>query len=382
MASDHRVAVTGIGESPIGKTPDMDSINLYVAACQAAVADAGLTKDDIDGLITGYSLVDPELMHSTVVADYLGLELSYNACLRVGGATPFVGVCQAANAIRQGECDTVIVAFGDNRRTGFAKANGESDLASQVGHPEFENPFGPMVPSLYALIARRHMAEFDTTPEALATVAVACRTHAAARGTGQMTDPITVDDVLDSELISDPLHKLDCALISHCAGAVVVSSADVAETTDSPVALTGYGQGHGSEYIHRRRDLTRSEAVRSSARAFETSGYTPADVDVAQLYDCFTITPLVLLEDIGFCEKGAAGRFVRDRGITVDGAVPINTHGGELSYAGAGVFHILEAVRQIRGTAEETQVSNADLSLAHGVGGVLSTHATLLMEAW
>lgn len=381
MGSTQQVAVTGIGESPIGSIPDMDSINLYAAACLEAVDDAGLEKDDIDGLVTGYSLVDPKLMHSTVVTDYLGLNLVYNESLRLGGATPFAGVCHAANAVRQGQCENVIVAFGDNRRTGFEKGDGVSSLATEVGHPEFENPFGPMVPSLYALIAQKHMAEHGTTPEELATVAVTCREHAAMRGAGQQTEPIDVDDVLASDMISSPLHKLECALISDCAGAVVVSSAASAVETPSPIELTGYGEGHGSEYIHRRDELLQTPAAESGTTAFEMADRTPDDVDVAQLYDCFTITPLLLLEDLGFCEKGDGGQFVRERGITTDGDLPVNTHGGELSYAGAGVFHILEAVRQIRGDAAETQV-DADLALAHGVGGVLSTNATLLMEGW
>lgn len=381
MGSTERVAVTGIGESPIGSTPDMDSINLYATACLEAVDDAGLERDDIDGLVTGYSLVDPKLMHSTVIADYLGLNLSYNESLRVGGATPFVGVCHAANAIQQDQCENVVVAFGDNRRTGFKKGGGVSSLASEVGHPEFENPFGPMVPSMYALIAQKHMAEYGTTAEELAMISVACREHAAMRGAGQQTEPVDVDDVLSSGMISSPLHKLECALISDCAGAVVVSSADTAVETRAPVELTGYGEGHGSEYIHRRDDLLSTPAAESGATAFEMADQTPGDVDVAQLYDCFTITPLLLLEDLGFCKKGEGGSFVRERGITTDGDLPVNTHGGELSYAGAGVFHILEAARQIRGEAAETQV-DTDLALAHGVGGVLSTNATLLMEEW
>jgi len=223
MGSTQRVAVTGIGESPIGKTPDMDSINLYANACLEAVDDAGLEKADIDGLVTGYSLVDPKLMHSTVVADYLGLNLTYNESLRLGGATPFVGVCRAANAVRQGQCENVVVAFGDNRRTGFSKGRRRGQQSRDGGRPpEFENPFGPLVPSMYALITEAHMATYGTTAEELATVAVACREHASMRGAGQHTEPIDVDDVLSSGLISSPLHKLECALISDCAGAVVV----------------------------------------------------------------------------------------------------------------------------------------------------------------
>lgn len=377
-----RVAISGVGESDIGSLPEKDSINLYADAILAAIEDAGLEKADVDGVLTGYSIVDPQLMHSTVVCDYLGITPRFNASLRVGGATPFVGVCHAASAIRQGQCENVVVAFGDNRRTGFRKGDGVGDLASRVGHPQFENPYGPLVVSLYALIAQRHMREYGTTPEDLASVAVACRHHAAARGEGQHTDPITVEDVLSSSMISSPLHKLECALISDCAGAVVVSSEEAAASTRDPVELVGYGEGHGSEYVHRRADLVASEAVQSGQTAFEMADRSPADVDVAELYDCFTITPLVLLEDLGFCERGEAGRFVREEGITVGEALPVNTHGGELSYAGAGVFHIVEAVRQLRGDGGPTQVTDAELALAHGVGGVLSTHATLLMEGW
>jgi len=382
MTTTERVAVSGIGESDIGSTPDQTSIDLHLDACITAIDDAGLTKSDIDGIVTGYSIVDPKLMHSTVIADHLGIQPRYNASLQVGGATPFAGVCHAAAAIRQDQCENVLVAFGDNRKTGFTDTDGSSELARVVGHHEFEDPFGPTVPALYALIADRHMEQFGTTVEDLARVAVACRHHASRRGAGQHTDPITVADVRESRPIADPFRKLDCALISDCAGAVVVSAADSAERTRAPVTLAGFGEGHGSKYLLSRDDLVRSEAEQSGKTAFRMAEKTPSDVDVAQLYDCFTITPLILLEDLGFCDRGAAGEFVRTRGIRIGEALPVNTHGGELSYAGAGVFHIIEAVRQIRGDAADTQVDNVETALAHGVGGVLSTHATLIMEAW
>lgn len=382
MSAAERVAVSGIGESAIGAVPDTNSMELHIDASVAAIEDAGLQKADIDGVLTGYSLVDPELMHSTVLCDHLGLQPSYNASLQVGGATPFVGVCHAAAAIRQGQCENVLVAFGDNRKTGFRDTDGTSELADAVGHPEFEDPYGPTVPSLYALLARRHLHQYETTREDLARVAVACRHHAAQRGAGQQTDPIRIADVLESRPIAAPLNMLDCALISDCAGAVIVSAADSAASCRDPVELVGFGEGHGSEYLLRRADLVRSEAMQSGTTAFEMAGVTPEDVDVAELYDCFTITPLVLLEDLGFCERGDAGRFVREAGITVGEALPVNTHGGELSYAGAGVFHIIEAVRQVRGDGGATQVDDVETALAHGVGGILSTHATLLMETW
>lgn len=382
MTATERVAMTGVGESEIGKTPDKSSIDLHLDACLAAIDDAGLTKDEIDGVLTGYSIVDPKLMHSTVISEYLGVQPRYNASLQVGGATPFVSICHAAAAIRQGQCENVLVAFGDNRKTGFKDTDGSSALAGVVGHPEFEDPFGPTVPSLYALIARRHMEQFGTTGDDLARVAVACRHHASLRGEGQQTDPIDIEDVRNSRTISEPLRKLDCALISDCAGAVVVSSVESAERTRDPVELVGFGESHGSKYLMRRTNLVRSQAERSGETAYVMADRSPKDVDVAQLYDCFTITPLVLMEDLGFCERGKSGQFVRDEGIRVGEALPVNTHGGELSYAGAGIFHIIEAVRQVRGDGSETQVKDVKTALAHGVGGVLSTNATLLMEDW
>jgi len=382
MVTDSKITISGVGESDIGRTPDKNATNLYADACIAAIEDAHLEKNDIDGVLTGYSLVEPKLMHSTSLCDYLGFRPKYNVSLKVGGATPFVGVCHAASAIRQGQCENVLVAFGDNRKTGFENTDGTSALTEQVGNKQFENPFGPTIPSMYALIARKHMNRYETTVEDLAQVAVACRSHSSLRNEGQMTEPIDVEDVRSSPPIADPLRMLDCALVSDCAGAVVVSSEESAKETRAPVDLTGYGEGHGSEYLLRREDLLTSQAIQSGKTAFDMAGISPSDIDVAQLYDCFTITPLILMEDLGFCKKGEAHQLVREKGLKYNEEFPINTHGGELSYTGAGVFHIIEAVRQLRGEAEETQVTGAETVLAHGVGGVLSTHATLIMEDW
>lgn len=381
MDANQRIAITGIGETEVGKTPDMSSLDLHATACREAAADAGLETDDVDGIVTGYSMVSPELMHSTVLADRLGLQPSFNASIRIGGATPYVAAAHAASAIRQGQCENVVVAFADNRRTGWSGA-GVNELASLVGHPEFEHPYGPTIPSMYALLARKHMDAYGTTPEQLAEIVVACRSHAAMRGAGQRASEISVEEVLRSETIADPLHKPECALVSDCGGAFVVSGESTARSAADPVELVGYGEGTGSEYVLRRRDLVRSQAERSGETAFGMAGLEPSDVDVAQLYDCFSITPLIVLEDLGFCEKGEGGRFVEERGISVDGELPINTHGGELAYAGSGVFHITEAVRQLRGEAGPTQIEGATTALAHGVGGVLSANATLLLEAW
>lgn len=377
MASSD-VSVTGIGESAIGKTPNKNSLNLYSDACIAAIRDAELSKEDIDGVLTAYSLVDPQLMHSTMVSDYLGINPDITTSLDVGGATPYVGVCHAANAIRQGKCDNVLVAFGDNRKTGFKDSEATNTLTNVVGHSEFEDPFGPTVPALYAMIAQRYMDQYEVSADTLARIAVTCRHHAALRGEGQETEPIDVKDVRESPPIAEPLRMLDCALISDGAGAVVVSSRESAKESRHPVNLIGYGEGHGSKYLTRRDELLESPAKRSGSAAFEMAGCTPSDIDVAQLYDCFTITPLMLLEELGFCDPGEASHFVDEQGISVGDELPLNTHGGLLSYAGAGVFHIIEAVRQIRGEAEETQVEDAETALAHGLGGILSTHSTLI----
>lgn len=377
-----QIAFTGIGESKVGETPKKSSLNLYADACRAAIDDAGLKKSDIDGVLSAYSLVEPKLMHSTVLSDYLGIQPAVNSSLDVGGATPFVGVCHAANAIAQGTCENVLVAFGDNRKTGFQGDEAQDALTNIVGHPEFEDPHGPTVPALYALLAKRYIDKCDVTEEDFAKVSVTCREHAAKRGEGQLTEPVEVQDVLDSPPVSEPLKRMDCALISDGAGAVVVSSAAEAGTSRDPVRLAGYGQGHGSEYLTRRGPLLKCPARASGRAAFSSAGFDPEDIDVAQFYDCFSFTPLILLEDLGFCEKGDGGRFVREEGIGLGDTLPINTHGGLLSYAGAGVFHIIEAIRQLRGSGGATQVDDADTALAHGLGGILSTHATLIMEAW
>lgn len=380
MHTDQRVALTGIGETDVGETPEMDSMDLYAKACLNAVEDAGLEKEDIDGVVTGYSMVDPELMHSTSLCDRLGLRPSFSTSLKVGGATPFVGIAHAASGIRQGQCENVLVAFADNRRTGWQSS--ASEFASTTGDIEFQHTYGAMVPSFYAMLAQRHMHEYGTTAEQLAKISVAAHNHAALRNKGQRAREMSVDDVRESTMIAEPLHKPECALISDCGGAVVVSGEETAEQTDNPVELIGYGEGHGSRYIFRRDDLTISEAIQSGQRAFSMAERSPSDIDVAELYDCFAITPLITLEDLGFCDKGEGGTFIDEQGIRVGEGFPINTHGGELAFAGSGVFHITEAVRQLRGEGGATQVKNAETALAHGVGGVLSTNGTLIMEQW
>jgi acetyl-CoA acetyltransferase len=257
---------------------------------------------------------------------------------------------------------------------------------AEVGsaHPQFEVPYGPLVPSLYALIAQRHMHQFGTTSEQLAEVAVTMRYHASLNPNAHKRELITVDDVLRSNMITAPLHMLDCALVSDGAAAVIVTTADRArDLPRKAVYLRGQGYGLRHSHIGDTEDITTTGAVESGNAAFKLAGVERSDIDVAQIYDCFTITLIVELEDLGFCPKGEGGRFVEGGRIRVGGELPVTTHGGLLSGGHPGLpggfFHVVEAVRQLRGDAGGRQVDNAQLALVHGNGGVASVHCTLIL---
>jgi len=300
-----------------------------------------------------------------------------------GGGTTFSAVHHAAMAIANGVCKTVLITMADNLLTGFSR---EQAMATQssVGHSQFETPYGPTVPALYALIAQAHMATYGTTPEQLAAIAVVCRKHAALNPAAQKQEPISVQDVLDSRMIADPLHLLDCSLVSDGGAAIILTSAAHAiDFPHHPVYLLGAGEGHGHEHISQARSLTTSAAVESGRRAYATAGLGPRDIDLAQLYDCFTPTVLIELEDLGFCEKGEAGAFVEAGHIELGAQLPVNTHGGMLSHCHSGnpgsMFALTEAVKQLRHQADNRQVEDAEVALVHAQGGVMSSHATLIL---
>jgi len=262
-------------------------------------------------------------------------------------------------------------------------------MQSSAGHSQFEIPFGPTVPAFYALIARAHMEKYGTTAEQFAAIAVACRKHACLNPTAEMRTPITIDDVINSRMIADPLHLLDCSLVSDGGSAIILTSAErAADFPHAPVYLLGVGEGHGHEHISQAQSLTTSFAVESGRRAYAMAGLGPSDMDLAQLYDCFTPTVLVELEDLGFCEKGKGGEFVSDGGLQAPfGKLPFNTDGGGLcnnhpSNRG-GITKVIEAVRQLRNEAHPAvQVPNCQFALAHGTGGNLATRmgsATLIL---
>jgi acetyl-CoA acetyltransferase len=328
-------------------------------------------------------MAEPYMYHAEAIAEYLQIFPRYCISVAAGGGTTFSILHHAASAIVTGMCETVLISMADCLRTGLSREQAMT-LQSSTGHPQFEVPYGPTVPAYYALIACAHMDAYGTTPEQLAAVAVSTRRHAALNPNAQMREIISVEDVLSSRMIADPLHLLDCSLVSDGGAAVILTSAERAtDFPHHPVYVLGVGEGHGYEHISQARSLTTSAAVESGRRAFEMAGLGPSDVDVAEIYDCFTPVALIELEDLGFCKKGEAGAFVEDGETALDGSVPMNTHGGLLSHCHPGnpgsMFALTEAVTQLRHSAGARQVKNAEVALVHAQGGIMSSHATLIL---
>lgn len=378
-----RAAIVGAADTEVGCVTGLGATELCIDAILRALGDAGIGKDAIDGIVTCNSMAEPLLYHAESMAEYLQIFPRYCVSVGAGGGTTFTALHQAASAIASGICQTVVIAMADSLRSGMSR---EKALAMQSasGHPEFERPYGPTVPAYYALIARAHMHEYGTTPEQLAAVAVSARAHAARNPAAEKRAPITVADVLESRLIADPLHLLDCSLVSDGGAAVVMTSAERArDFPHPPVYLLGAGEGHSHEHISQARSLTTSAAVESGQRAYAMAGIGPDEVDVAQLYDCFTPVVILELEDLGFCAKGEGGGFVAAGHTGPGGSLPVNTHGGLLSHCHPGnpgsMFALTEAVRQLRGEAGARQLAKAEIALVHGQGGIMSSHCTLLL---
>jgi acetyl-CoA acetyltransferase len=377
--------IVGVGESPVGRVPGLDTLGLQRKAASAALQDAGLALSDIDGLLTTPVRVENWAMPCGVVAEGLGIRPRYLATLDVAGASGASMLHHAAMAVATGQCHTVLCVAGQNLLS-FSSSGAAVRKLADAGwaHPEFEAPYGPLVPTLYALAAQRHMAEYGTTPEQLAKVAVTMRAHAALNRNAHKRDPLGMGDVMASRMITSPLRMLDCALVSDGAAAFIVTTPERARDMRQPgVRLLGSGYGHSHTYIGDYRDITTTGAAQSGRHAYAMAGLAPADIDVAQLYDCFTITVLIELEDLGFCAKGESGAYVESEGIGLDSAVPVTTHGGLLSAGhpglAGGMFHVIEGVRQLRGQAEARQVKGARTALVHGNGGIIGLHCSVIL---
>ena len=375
--------ITGFAEKPSAKSPDgLTPLGLIADLARAAIADAGLERDQIDGLLLtsptdGYCVFFP-----SVVADTFGFKLGYFDVVDLGGASAAAMVWRAAAAIEAGVCDNVLCVTADvSPRTPsvFYSLLPASDL-------EFELPYGASPPNAgYAMIARRHMHEFGTTSEQLAKIAVSQRANALMTpGALFGQAPLSVDEVLASKLIFDPLHLLE--IVSPCSGgsAVVVSRRSQAPKTAHPqVRILGAGEAGSHVSITSRNNLTTSWAKASAAKAFAMAGVSPDRADFAQIYDCYTIAVLMFLEDLGFCPKGHGGAFVDERDMGFGGDFPCNTNGGQLSFgqagAAGGMIHVVEGVRQLMGRAGERQVKDASVGVVHGNGGVMSDQVTLVL---
>jgi acetyl-CoA acetyltransferase len=373
-------AIVGVGATPQGKIPGSTALSLGVDAFSAALADAGLEKSDIDGLLTFPGTTSPEgPLHYLRLGEELGLDPRVTGSMSMGGGTAGALVHHAVAAIEAGQATTIACVFGDSARTGgskFSRASGWGDTWDLWGM------FGAAANS--ALVASRHMATYGTTSEQLAEVAVACRYHGSLNPNAVMREPITVADHQASRWIVEPLHLLDCCLISDGGVCIIVSSLERARDARKPVVrIAGMGQAYTNRTLGNPDWLTMPHQKTALDTAYRTAGLGPHDVDVAQLYDNFTISVLLWLEHGGFCAPGEGGSFVENGRIQLGGELPVNTAGGNLSESYMeGWLHVVEGVRQIRGEGGPRQVPNAEVCLVTGRGMSLNcANATILTPA-
>lgn len=373
--------VIGSGLTRYGRHEGRSSLDLMSEATTLALADAGMARGDVDGLLCGYATTMPHIMLATVFAEHYGLSPRYAHAIQMGGATGFGLVMLAHLLVQGGAAKRILVVGGENRMTGQSRDSSVQVLA-QTGHPAYEVPLGPTIPAYYGLVASRYMHEHGNTEADFAELAVLMRRHAGAHPGAQFRVPITVDEVLASRPIATPLKVLDCCPVSDGACAVLVSAE---REGPNPLRLAGVAQHHTAQHVSAAPDLADFGAGACAARAMQQAGRTLAEVEYAAIYDSFTITLTMLLEEIGLAPRGQAGRLAREGRFAIDGPVPLNLHGGLLSYGHCGVAgamaHLAETHLQMTGRAGARQAKRAGVALLHGDGGVLSSHVSLVMEA-
>jgi acetyl-CoA C-acetyltransferase len=347
-------------------------------AANQALAQSGLQRSDIDGVLCGYATTFPHLMLADLLSEKLGLQPHYAHGMQMGGATGAAMVMLARTLLRAGTCRHILVVAGENRLTGQAVDTSIQTLA-QVGEPDTEVPNGASVPAYYALLASAYMHQTGLDRETLAEFAVLMREHAAGHPHAHLRDPITVDQVLASKPIATPLNLLDCCPISDGAAALVISA------DEGPVQVVGDGQAHRHQHLSAMRDVLDTGAARACARALAEAKLESRHIDYLAIYDSFTITLVMLLEELGYAPRGGAGTRLRRGDFAASGALPLNTHGGLLSFGHSGVAgglaHIVEAWTQLAGRAGERQIDPRRRALVHADGGVLSAHVSLVLEA-
>jgi acetyl-CoA acetyltransferase len=375
------VAIVGVGQAGIGEAHGFTAMEILAQASARAVADAGMNMRDIDGLATCSS---GATMWSMPTAEYLGMRPRFIHSTMLGGSSFIAHIMPAMLALNSGQCDAVLVCYGSTQKTGNFSRKGMVDAARQADPQPFEHAYSPLQPiTSYALAAQRHMHQFGTTRTHLSEVAVAARKWAQLNPEAAKRDPLSIEEVSNARMVSSPLTVRDCCLVTDGAGAFVMVRADRARDCPNGAAyVLGNATAVWNRQISSMHDLTVTAASESGQGAFNMAGLTPSDVDVVGLYDAFTINTILFLEDLGFCPKGEGGRFVENGAIAPGGRLPVNTNGGGLSCVHPGmygIFLVVEAVRQLRGECGERQVAGAEVALAHGNGGTLSSQSTVIL---
>jgi acetyl-CoA acetyltransferase len=370
-----RYCIVGVGQTSYGKVPGMSQLAHNVLAIRNAIEDAGLEKDDIDGVLTKAPTSTFPMLWAPKVAEALRITPRVTGTLDQAGASNIGLIQYAISALALGQANYIAISYGDNPRSGtratYARPRGDDAIAGVFG-----------APSSYAMAARRHMYEYGTTHEQLANVAIAHRYHASLNPNAMFQDPITREDYEHSRFVAEPFRLLDCCPVSDGGAAYIVTTEERAkDLAKPPVYIEGIGQGHPAWDFFRRDDLATSGAAVSGEAAFRSAGLGPKDIDFAEIYDCFTIVPLITLEEYGFCNKGEGGSFYEDQRTHIGGEFPVNTSGGLLSETGMpGTQLVVEAVRQIRGEGGPRQVENAEVGIVSQQGGIMTTHSTMIVS--
>ena len=368
--------ISGVGDTPFGRLAGEDTLTLMGKAATAALDDAGLERRDIDGLLCGYSTAHPHLMLASVFSEYFGLDPHYCHTVQVGGGTGAAMTMLAHRLCDQGQCQHMLVVAGENRLTGQGSDKTVQTLA-EVGHPDFETPFGPTIPGYYALVAARYMHEHGLTQEDLAEFSVLLRRYASAHPYSHFKKLISIEDVMTSQVVADPLKLLDCCPISDGAAALVISR------QGEGVRIAGAGQVHPFQHVIAAESLTEFRSADAGDAALREAGVGIDDVQIAGIYDSFSITLLVFLEELGFAPRGEAAAAAREGRFSADGAVPVNSHGGLISFGHSGVAggmaHIVEVYRQMAGKAGGRQIPGKEVGMIHGEGGILSSQVSLVL---
>ncbi len=370
-----KYCIVGVGNTAYGKLPGETPVTLTVEAIRNAIADCGIDKNEIDAVLTKYPTSNFQGLFSARVAQALGIVPKVTATIDQAGASNVGIITYAMMCIEQGLCEVAVCSYGDNPLTG--------DRSHYAQPRSAEAAYGLMgAPPGYALVARRYMHEFGLTHEQMAQVPLTFRAHATKNANAQYQTPVTMDDYMNSRWVAEPFRLLDCCPVTDGAAAVIVCKAERAkDLAKPPVYVMGFGQGHPSWDLPQRATWTTSGAAVAGPIAFRMAGVTPEDIDVAELYDCFSIVPIITLEDYGFCAKGEGGAFISGGRIALGGDLPVNTSGGLLSETGMpGMQLIAEAVRQVRGECGERQVKDAEIAVVSNQGGIMTTHATMIVR--